>query len=317
MRAGWRPRPRARGRRPRPRRRRSCSAAKCAAGRSAASRPARGDGTGAAAMAAPKTGAAARASGSGAGSSTAARPTGRRAPRAHRPPARPAVGGVQAQPLQLVAGEAETDGAGHGLLGLPAAAALGTRRRARRTPRGTPRGRGTTAAPAASSAIAEDGGDAGGAQAVHVVQQQRRAAAQVESTRAPPRSARLVSLAGRRRDAARVGARDAGVERAAVGQGLQIGGAFVEDGAAEDDRERLRGRGHRRRLVAEQPAGEAVDGLAERARSSGRRRHALRGGAPAAARPGVTRRRGHQPGAVWWIPWISSSALPIGTFAGR
>ena len=168
---------------------------------------------------------------------------------------------MQAQPLQLVAGEAEPDGAGHSLLGLPAATALGTRRR-----RFERRAEFLAGAEQLRSGgflgDRQDGGDAGGAQAVHVVQQQRRAAAQVESIErrleAPGRLARRP-----RRDAARVGARDAGVERAAVGQGLQIGGAFVEDGAAEDDRERLRGRSHRRRLVAEQPAGESVDGLAE------------------------------------------------------
>ena len=35
---------------------------------------------------------------------------------------------MQAQPLQLSPAQAEADGAGHGLLGLPAAAAFGTRR---------------------------------------------------------------------------------------------------------------------------------------------------------------------------------------------
>ena len=168
---------------------------------------------------------------------------------------------MQAQPLQLVAGEAEPDGAGHGLLGLPAAAAVGTRR-----PGVERRTELLAGAEQLSSGSflgdRQDGGDAGGALAVHVVQQQRRTTAQVERLErrfeGPARLAR-----GPARDVVRIGVRDAGVERAAVSQGLQIGGALVEDGATQDDRERLRGRGHRRHLVAEQPAGEAVDGLAE------------------------------------------------------
>ena len=130
---------------------------------------------------------------------------------------------MQAQPLQLVAGEAEPDGAGHGLLGLPAAAAFGTRR-----PGVERRPELLTGAEQQCSGgflgDREDGGDAGGAQTVHVVQQQRRAAAQVEGLErrleAPARLARRPAP-----DAVRGGARDAGVERAAVGQGLQVGGA--------------------------------------------------------------------------------------------
>ena len=87
---------------------------------------------------------------------------------------------MQAQALQLVARQSEADGAGHGLLGLPAAAAFGTRRsdveRRLELLAGAEQQRS-----GGLLVDRQDGGDARGAQTVHVVQQQRRAVAQVES----------------------------------------------------------------------------------------------------------------------------------------
>ena len=68
-----------------------------------------------------------------------------RGPRLHRLAARPAVRGVTAQTLALVAGEAEADRACGGLLGLPARTCPAVARPARRTRGGTPRARGRAA----------------------------------------------------------------------------------------------------------------------------------------------------------------------------
>ena len=237
-------------------------------------------------------------------------------PAAHRLAARPAVRGVAAQTLELTGSQSEADRAGDRLFGLPALPSLACADRASNAPRnvlaGAEQQRG-----GGLHGHSEDDREPGGAQTLHVVQEERRALPQLEGlqrrldaaagltrrTATPPCDPSRWTSAGHGGGARRRARRARNRRRGrTVRQCLQIGWAGVED---RPDGTRPRAsrpspqpRPPRRRAGA----GRSRRPACGRAGSSGRSRHALRGAVPAAARPGRTRCRGHQPGAVWWMP---------------
>ena len=239
-----------------------------------------------------------------------------RPPAVHRLAARPAVRGVAAQALELTGRQPEADRTGDRLFGLPARVVLGVGRP--RVERGAERHPGPEEQRGGRfRGDSEDDRQPGGAQTLHVVQKERRALPQRRGTPAPPRHGSRPHSRGRRtRPAARRHGRGRPRRRRRrpppPARGRRRGRTCRSVPADRPGRRPGRRGGTRPRAPRRSPrprpprrgagAGRSRRRACGRAGSSGRSRHALRGAVPAAARPGRTRCRGHQPGAVWWMP---------------